>query len=365
MDTKTMTLDSGSAVDLPDAAKTTEAAEAADSHCDASPRLASQPSRLRVLSKRVVDALDYDTAMVLAAVERAYLGLGNGESDNPRKLMTQPRAKHSVAYSMLGRDGGRRTVGFKTSYKHDPGRNRELQKYYTTLLLFDDDTGMPIAMMDGSLVGALRTPAVSALIAREAAPHARTALVVGTGTQGRMALPFLLTALPGIERLIVHGHYHAGIEAVCNTLARFHPGREIEVSTDLARAAKHADIVLGVAGPGVPEAVRHAHLKPGALALLVGYGIHPDALHRAGYRIATSEAQMQVTGLDLADERGRLPPVDAQLPDILLGRKPARRADDEIVFAFNSGMIVTDIALGRVLADAAHAKRLGEEIELW
>jgi ornithine cyclodeaminase len=341
------------------------AAEAAQPHGDARPRLSTQPSRLRVLGKRVIDALDYDTSMVLDAVERAYLALGSGQSDNPRKLMTQPPDRHSVAYSMLGRDAGQRTIGFKTSYKHDPGHSRERQKYYTTLLLFDDDTGLPVAMMDGGLVGALRTPAVSALIAREAAPGARTALVVGTGAQGAMALPFLLTALPKLERLIVHGHYDEGIKAVRKTLKRFHPDRDIEVSTHLARAASAADIVLGVAGAGAPEAVSHAHLKRGALALLVGYGIHADALHRADYRIATSEAQMQVTGLDLVDETGKLPPVDAQLPDILLGRRPARRSDDEIVFAFNSGMIVTDIALGRLLADAAHAKGLGEEIELW
>ncbi|WP_088506268.1 ornithine cyclodeaminase [Burkholderia ubonensis] len=344
---------------------TFDPAATAETGADVRPRPATQPSQLLVLGKRVIDELDYDPAMVLDAVERAYHGLATGESDNPRKLMSQPADKHSVAYSMLGRDGGRRTVGFKTSYKHDPEHSRELQKYYTTLLLFDDETGMPVAMMDGSLVGSLRTPAVSALIARAAAPHARTALVVGTGTQGRMAAPFLLTALPGVERVIVHGHYDAGIEAVRHTLKRFHPDRDIEVSTDLGVSARQADIVLGVAGAGAPEAVRHAELKHGALALLVGYGIHADALHHADYRVATSEAQMQVTGMDLVDETGKLPPVDAELPDILLGRKPARRADDEIVFAFNSGMIVTDIALGRVLADAARAKGLGTEVELW
>ncbi|WP_230943755.1 ornithine cyclodeaminase family protein [Burkholderia anthina] len=340
-------------------------ADDAKPDADIRPRLATQPSKLLVLGKRTIDELDYDPAMVLEAVERAYLGLGTGESDNPRKLMSQPADKHSVAYSMLGRDGGRRTVGFKTSYKFDPEHNRELQKYYTTLLLFDDETGLPVALMDGSLVGSLRTPAVSALIARAAAPRARTALVVGTGTQGRMAAPFLLTALPDIERVIVHGHYESGIDAVRNTLKRFHPDRDIEVSKDLVASANEADIVLGVAGAGVSEAVRHAALKPGALALLVGYGIHADALHCADYRIATSEAQMQVTGADLVDEAGKLPAVDAELPDILLGRKPARRNDTDIVYAFNSGMIVTDIALGRVLADAALAKRLGREVELW
>ncbi|WP_254617390.1 ornithine cyclodeaminase family protein [Burkholderia metallica] len=340
-------------------------ADGAEPDADVRPRLATQPSRLLVLGKRTIDELDYDPSMVLDAVERAYLGLGTGESDNPRKLMSQPADKHSVAYSMLGRDGGRRTVGFKTSYKFDPEHNRELQKYYTTLLLFDDETGMPVALMDGSLVGSLRTPAVSALIARAAAPRARTALVVGTGTQGRMAAPFLLTALPDIERVIVHGHYESGIDAVRKTLKRFHPGRDIEVSKDLVASANEADIVLGVAGAGVSETVRHAALKPGALALLVGYGIHADALHGADYRIATSEAQMQVTGADLVDEAGKLPAVDAELPDILLGRKPARRNDADIVYAFNSGMIVTDIALGRVLADAALTKGLGREVELW
>ncbi|TKC89714.1 ornithine cyclodeaminase family protein [Trinickia terrae] len=322
-------------------------------------------SRLLVLGKRVFDEIDYDPAMVLDAVERAYLALGNGESDNPRKLMSQPPEKHSVAYSMLGRDGGRRTVGFKTSYKHDPTHDRGLQKYYTTLLLFDDVTGLPVALMDGSLVGALRTPAVSALIARAAAPHARTALIVGTGTQGRMAAPMLLAALPDIERVIVHGHHDEGILAVRQTLKRFHPQRDIEVSSDLEASARQADIVLGVAGAGAPEAVRHASLKPGALALLVGYGIHADALWHADYRIATSEAQMRVTGTDLADARGEFAPIDAELPDILLGRKPARRSPEQIVFAYNSGMVVTDIALGRLLAEQARAKGLGEEVSLW
>ncbi len=338
---------------------------ASDADVNDRSRLAAQPPRLRVLAKRAIDRLEYDPAMVLRAVERAYLGLGSGESDNPRKLMTQPPGKHSVAYSMLGRDGGRRTVGFKTSYKHDPDHSRERQKYYTTLLLFDDETGLPVALMDGSLVGSLRTPAVSALIARACAPRARSVLVVGTGTQGRMALPLLLSALPDLDRLMVHGHYGEGIEAVRQTLKRFYPQRDIEVSADLDASARQADIVLGVAGAGVSEAVHHASLKRGALAILVGYGIHADALHRADYRIATSQAQMLVTGVDLVDQKGQLPLVDAELPDILLGRKPARRSNDQIVFAFNSGMIVTDIALGRVLAEAACAKGLGEEMELW
>jgi ornithine cyclodeaminase len=326
---------------------------------------ANCPCPLLVLGKHVIEQIAYDHAAVLAVVEHAYVALGIGASDNPRKLMSRSSDAGSVAYSMLGRDGARATVGFKTSYKHDPEHDRGRQKYYTTLLLFDDSTGLPLALMDASAIGALRTPAVSALIAREAAPRARVALIVGTGTQGRMAAPFLLSALPHIERLIVHGRHAQGIEEARRYLAHFDPARKLEVSADLCASARQADIVLGVAGAGTPYAVPHSALKRGALALLVGYGIHAEALHRADYRIATSEAQMRVTGTDLADANGELPRIDAELPDILLGRKQARLSDDQTVFAYNSGMVITDIALGRALADAALARGLGEEVALW
>ena len=74
---------------------------------------------------------------------------------------------------------------------------------------------------------------------------------------------------------------------------------------------------------------------------------------------------MRVTGADLVDASGQLPAIDAELPDILLGRKPARPSDDATVFAYNSGMVVTDIALGRLVAETARAMGLGEEVALW
>jgi len=86
------------------------------------------------------------------------------------------------------------------------------ERYYTTLLLHDDRQGAPIALMDGSLVGSLRTPAATALIARASArSDARTALVVGSGVQGQTALPFLVEAMPQLQRLIVHGHHGDGV----------------------------------------------------------------------------------------------------------------------------------------------------------
>jgi ornithine cyclodeaminase/alanine dehydrogenase-like protein (mu-crystallin family) len=320
---------------------------------------------LRVISKRELAAMPIDLDEVLGAVDGAWRAVAGGRSANPAKLAVKPRDGRSVAYAMLGRDGDRDTVAIKTSYKHGPDGGKAEERYYTTLTLYDDRAGLPIALMDCSLVGSLRTPAASALIAKACAkPGAATALVVGSGVQGRMALPFLLQTMPHLDRLIVHGHHPAGIDAVLSRMHHHHPGRRVEVSRDLRRAAEAADIVIGAAGPLSAECVQADWLRPGALAILVGYGIDKLALHAADYRVATSEEQMRVTGTDLALDHA-LPAIDAEMPQIVLGAKPGRRSALDRVFAYNSGMVVTDIALGRLMAERALAKGLGREVELW
>ncbi|MER7676972.1 ornithine cyclodeaminase family protein [Streptomyces sp. NPDC096934] len=321
---------------------------------------------LRVLSTSDLDGLDISLTDVVDTVEQAYRTLAAGKSDNPRKLTVKPEDGHSVSYAMLGRDGVRGVVAIKTSYKHGLHDDRARQHYYTTLTLYDDVTGLPVAMMDCSRIGSLRTPAVSALLAREcAAPGATTALVIGTGTQGRLALPFLLTTLPELDRLLLSGTHPDGIAAVRAELARHFPDREVETVTELASAARESDVIVATAGPHTPAAVEAGWLRPGATAILVGHGLAPSTLHRADRVIATSEAQMRITGTDMADSQGALPTVDLELPSAIAGVSKARTSPEQRIFAYNSGLVVTDIALGHHFAQRAAEQDLGTEVALW
>ncbi|MFE6739262.1 ornithine cyclodeaminase family protein [Streptomyces tubercidicus] len=333
---------------------------------DETPSIPADDKTLRILSTTDLAGIDISLADVVATVEGAYRTLHAGQSDNPRKLTVKPDDGHSVSYAMLGRDGSRDVVAIKTSYKHGLDKGREEQHYYTALTLYDDVTGLPVAMMDCGRIGSLRTPAVSALLARECArPGARSALVIGTGTQGRLALPFLLTTLPDLDRLMLFGTHSEGIDAVREELRTHFPEREVELVTGLRAAASDADIIVATAGGHTPAAVEAGWLKPGALSILVGHGLAPSTLHRADRVVATSEAQMRVTGTDMADEEGDFPAVDTEFPPVIAGITAGRRSAKERIFAYNSGLVVTDIALGHRFAQLALDQGLGVQVPLW
>ncbi|NQD91281.1 ornithine cyclodeaminase [Pseudomonas sp. CrR25] len=330
-----------------------------------SPQGYGQRGELWLLSQPDLEDLGVSYEQVLQVVARAFMSLRDGDSQNPLKTIVQPADQRSIAYSMVGRDSSSETVGFKVVYEFDPQRSRDAYRFHSFIFLCDEITGEPIALMDVVNLGPLRTSATSALMARAANPEARSALVVGTGAQGRIALPMLLAALPQLERLMVYGQHQEGLRAVQDELRLRHPGRQVEVVSDLQAAAGEADILIGAAGLSARRQVQRAWLKPGAVAMLLGYGIDADVLHGADYRIATDTAQMLVTCGDLAAADGSVPAVDAQLPDILLGTATARRHPADVVFAYNSGMVVTDVALGRYMADLALAAGRGTRVKLW
>ncbi len=321
---------------------------------------------LRVLSRSDLADVPISPGEVVRAVEDAYLAFAEGSSDNPRKLSVAHPDGWSVAYAMLGRDGRRRVVAMKTSYKFDPHHDRSTKRYYTTITLYDDATGLPIAMMDCARVGALRTPAVSALLVRETVrPGARSVLLIGTGTQGRNALPHLLAANPQLDRLMLYGTHPEGLEAVQRELLRHQPRAELEIVSDPRAAARDADVVLATAGPGTKVALEADDLAPGAVTVLVGYGLAPSTLGRADRVIATNAEQMTLTGTDMADSDGRLRQVDAELPQILSRRAAGRLSDDQRIFVYNSGLVLTDIAVAHALATLAIAEGRGTEVRLW
>lgn len=297
---------------------------------------------------------------ILTLVEDSVAGIGNGNSVNPPKISIEP-VKKSMTIAMLAQFKKTAALGIKayTEFPLEDGRS----KVGSAITLFDDQSGRPLAFMGCDWITAVRTAAVSALFAREAAvSHSKIAFLVGAGAQGREAIPALLTALPGIEEIVICAPRQEAVEKLICDQADVLKGRIARFCTDVPAEAHQADVVIGAGGPGAHGLIRHRMLKPGATAILLGYGLAPDVLHKADRVLATSETQMHTTGKDLADEQGRFPQVDAELTDILLRRKPARTNPHEIIFAYNSGLAVTDVAVAGAIYQATRSAGIGHLI---
>lgn len=322
---------------------------------------------MNILTRHELSDIELPPAEVIRLVEDAYLAYADGRSRCPTKLMMPlpDESRDSVSYSMLGYDGALEQLGFKTSYRQG---NDSAEKYYTTISLYDDVTGLPFAFMDCQKVGASRTPATSAIIAKNCARQdARSVLMLGTGVQGINTLPYILTALPGIEKVRLFGTHPDGIKDTLTTFDRYFPERSIELirAEDVERIVGESDIVIAASGRAAHPKVQTAWLPPGGLLISVASkGVEGGSLSQADYAIATSQGQMGVTGKRLAGPNGEVT-INAELPDIVAGRKPGRVSEQDRIFAFSSGMIITDIPVAHALATRAIAAGRGTRIELW
>jgi ornithine cyclodeaminase/alanine dehydrogenase-like protein (mu-crystallin family) len=318
---------------------------------------------LPVLTRSDLADIPVSPADVIAAVRGAYLRLTEGSSLAPAKIMMRSPDRDSVAYAMPGYDGRLQVTAFKDYYM----QNAQGKKEYITITLYDDEAGLPIAFMDCTRVTTLRTAASTALIANACASgDARTVLVSGSGAQARETFPFLLTILPSLERLLLFATNPDGIASVRTYLREQYPDRDIELVTDPEKAAGETDIMIATsAGPTTEVKLCTSWLKPGAVFISVnGTGVHSSSLRDADYAIATSASQLAVTGTRFVDGDDSLR-LDAELPNILAGQALGRRDPSDRVFAFNSGMAITDVPVAHALATQAIARGRGCEVQLW
>jgi ornithine cyclodeaminase/alanine dehydrogenase-like protein (mu-crystallin family) len=96
-------------------------------------------------------------------------------------------------------------AGCKVLTVADPGHAQAGERIQGLMLLFDSLTLAPVALVDGTVLTELRTPAVSAAAADLVTPDdASTLSVFGTGLQARMHIDAMCAIRP-IERVLVVG----------------------------------------------------------------------------------------------------------------------------------------------------------------
>jgi ornithine cyclodeaminase/alanine dehydrogenase-like protein (mu-crystallin family) len=238
--------------------------------------------------------------------------------------------------------------------------NRELPSHQATISLFDDETGRPLALMDGTEITAVRTGASSAVSTRALArADARVLAVLGTGVQAR-------SHVEAARRVRDFGEIR---------VAGRSPDRAQELAREIGatsvgsfeEAVRGADVVS--ACTDATEPVLSADwLAPGTHVTSVGASRGGPELDRAtvtaGLLVVESRVAFEPYPAGAHELQGLDPEPAVELGEVLAGTRDGRTSAEQITVYKSMGHAVEDAAAAGLVYRRALDEGVGTEVEL-
>ncbi|HUY74824.1 MAG TPA: ornithine cyclodeaminase family protein [Candidatus Dormibacteraeota bacterium] len=236
-----------------------------------------------------------------------------------------------------------------------------LPSHQGLIAIFDEATGAPLAVMDGTYITAIRTGGTAAVAARALARQDSSVLaILGAGVQGWSHLETFPRVREFKEiRIASRNADHAA------ALAARHP--RAQVARSFEDAARGADVVACCTDARTPV-IRREWLKKGAHVSSVGgtWGPEVDA-----ETIAASSVFVEWRGsastpppAGAVELQGIDPGSITEVGEVLAGTRPGRRSEDEITLYKSTGHAVEDAATARLVYDRAIAEGAGVSLAL-
>ncbi|RME84897.1 MAG: ornithine cyclodeaminase [Caldilineae bacterium] len=325
----------------------------------------------------VVAAGGLDIKAAVADVEEVFRLHGTGDYVLPAKIVLHweaapPGEQANHINIMPGYLGGRyQVVGLKdiASFPRNPYQNG-LPRASALTILHSVETGLPLCVMDGTLISAVRTGAATAVGAKYLAGENVTRVgVIGAGVQARTQLMAVKAVRPRIREGMVYDLHRERAEAFATEM-RQRLAIQLEVADDAESVVRQAEILVTATTTTRPI-VEDGWLQPGSFyAHVSGYECTFDVLRHAHkvvvddweqvkHRMYSTVALMWRAG-EFRDEH-----LYAELGEIVAGHKVGRTSEEEIIVFSPIGMGLHDLAVARRIYHTARHRGLGQRVTLW
>jgi ornithine cyclodeaminase len=248
-----------------------------------------------------------------------------------------------------------KTLGVKLVTVFPQNAARGLGAVSSLYVLFDGDTGVPRAMIDGEALTNRRTAAASALASTYLSrPDSATLLMVGTGHLAHH-LPEAHAAVRPIDKVLVWGRHGERADALAAKLNA--KGLAATAVSDLDAAVAQADIV-SCATTSTEALVKGRLLRPGTHVDLVGAftpqmrECDDDTVRRASVFVDTRAGALKEAGDILQPIAAGLFTADAirgDLHDLAGGTVTGRRDDAGITLFKSVGAAIEDLTAASLL----------------
>jgi alanine dehydrogenase len=313
-------------------------------------------SLLFLSQAEVVRLLDIDK--LLQALAGAFVELSSGRTSVPPRIAART-ATGGLLGAMPGYIAG--VLEAKLVSVFPQNHVRGLPSHQGVIAMFDEDTGAPLAVMDGVAITAIRTGASAAVAARWLArPEASTLAILGAGVQGRSHL----AAFPRVRdfkdiRIASRNAATAEALAAENPLAR-------PVAT-FKEAVQGADVVCCCTDAREPV-IKYEWLVPGAHVSSVGgtFGpeLDPQTIGAGMIFVESRDAVRQPPPAGAHELQGLRPESVTEIGEVIAGTQPGRAAPDQLTVYKSSGHAVEDAAAVRLVYERALAEGAGQRVSL-
>lgn len=239
------------------------------------------------------------------------------------------------------------------------------------IVLMDLETSLPLAVLDGTYITAVRTGAAGAVAASVLArKESKRVGMIGSGTQGRMQV-LGLNELFSLEQVKVWDIDENGREKYAVEM-RERLGIDVQAVDTVKSAVNDADIVV-TATPSRKTLVMSEWIQEGVHINAIGADgpgkqeWDPKIMKRVTKIIVDSLSQCRVIGeIQHALSQGLIQENDvhAEIGEVLLGKKTGRETDEEITLFDSTGLSAQDIAASHIVYTLAKQKGLGQRVNL-
>jgi len=324
----------------------------------------------------VLEAGLLDMPRAMEVVGGAQALFVQGQVRHPHKVVLRPgdtaeseeQGRFNALFASIG--GPVRAMGMKWIGSFPANRKRGLPRASALIILNSPETGMPVAVMDGTLISAMRTGAMTALGVRYLAPRkTRKIGMIGAGVQSHTQILGLYTALPEVEEIALANRDLAKAEAVADECQK-RWGAPVHAVETTDEALADADVALTITTAHEPLMFAR-QIKQGALTVqLAGHECEFAVIQQCRKIVTDDWDVVKHRGImtpAIMHQQGLLPDSDihANIGELILGTKPGRENDDERIHYAHMGMGVDDVALAWAVYQTARQRGLGIRLPLW
>lgn len=322
---------------------------------------------LRFVSGADVDQLNLSRTEIVDSVRDALRAQGNGQVVlEPRVHLSPPNGGAGHFNVLRGHLGPQNVSGIKVVGDFVDNYKRGLPSELALVTLYSPETGAPLAIIDGTLITAARTGAMTALGGQYLArPDSKILGHIGARGSAWWNVT-MLDDLFHFDEIRITSHRAESRDEFAQRLSR-HLGKPVRSVATSREALEGADIMVEASRLTTPSVLLEtAWVDPGTLVIPYGTISAVElSLTSVMDKVVVDDwgqaAAGQFGSLRRHVDQGLITQdtIHAELGDIVAGHRPGRERADERILFWHRGLSTTDVAVAHHIWQRAEAENIG------